>query len=636
MENFNETMESNKFEDLLTDKDILKAIYDMVYTEATPIQSQSIKFVKEGYDVIGQSQTGTGKTAAFGLPTLEKIDEDIKTVQSIILCPTRELAMQVAEEFRKFLKYRKDIKVLPIYGGQPIDRQIQSLKRGVQVVIGTPGRVIDHINRNTLKLNDVKTVILDEADEMLNMGFREDIEEILKSVPKERQTVLFSATMPKEILELTRQYQTEPKHIRIKKKELTVETIKQYYSVTKEALKFEALCRFIDQNNPDLAIVFCNTKKRVDEVVEELQKRNYFAEGLHGDLKQLQRDNVMKKFRNKTLQVLVATDVAARGIDVDDVDMVINFDLPQDYEYYVHRIGRTGRAGKSGTSYTFVTARETRRFEDILKFTKSSAEKITPPSAKDIAQAKKKEFITTIKENILLNNDTEMYQEIVDTLNHDGYTTEQVALALIYDKLFDSSIQDINFEEKPRSRDRDRDKEKGSNKKGSTSIEENMTRLFLNVGKRDRVDVRDIVGCIANETGIRSRHLGKIILFDEFTFVDVETEFSDKVVSTLKDVTLKNRTVSAEIAKVTTSRRERSDRGDRQYSDKKSKFGSNSNKDFKSKKTNGDKKGFSKMKFDDKSSDRRKFDDKGSDRRKFDDKGSDRKKFSKSKSYTDK
>ncbi len=536
----------NNFANLLSDKDILKAIEDMGFKEATPIQSQSIRFVKEGYDVLGQSQTGTGKTAAFGLPTLEQIDPNSRKLQAIILCPTRELAMQVAEEFRKFLKYKSDVKVLPIYGGQPIQRQILALKKGVQIVIGTPGRVIDHINRKTLKLDNVKSMILDEADEMLNMGFREDIEEILKSLPEERQTVLFSATMPKEILELTKKYQNDPKHIKIKKKELTVSTIKQYYSVTRESTKFEALCRFIDKQNPDLAIVFCNTKKRVDETVEELQKRNYFAEGLHGDLKQIQRDNVMKKFRNKTLQVLVATDVAARGIDVDDVDAVFNYDLPQDYEYYVHRIGRTGRAGKSGVSYTFVTGREIRRFEDILRHTKSTAEKIAPPTVKDLVNVKKEEFINKIKETILLNTDLDMYKEIVEKLNESGYTTEQIALALIYNDLFDDSIKEIDFDERSRGKDRDRNKKKSNSKE----VEENMSRLFLNIGKRDRIDVRDIVGCIANETGVRSRHLGKIILFNEFTFVDVESDYAETIIDKIKGATIKDRPITAEKANV--------------------------------------------------------------------------------------
>ncbi len=559
-----ETQETNNnFANLLSDKDILKAIEDMGFVEATPIQSQSIRFVKEGFDVLGQSQTGTGKTAAFGLPTLEQIDPDSRKVQSIILCPTRELAMQVAEEFRKFLKYKSDIKVLPVYGGQPISKQILALKKGVQVVIGTPGRVIDHINRKTLKLKDVKSIILDEADEMLNMGFREDIEEVLKSMPEERQTVLFSATMPKEILELTKKFQNDPKHIKIKKKELTVSTIKQYYSVTREKTKFEALCRFIDKQNPDLAIVFCNTKKRVDEVVEELQKRNYFAEGLHGDLKQIQRDNVMKKFRNKTLQVLVATDVAARGIDVDDVDAVFNYDLPQDYEYYVHRIGRTGRAGKSGISYTFVTGRETRRFEDILRHTNSSAEKIAPPTAKDLIEVKKEEFINKIKETILLNTDLDSYKEIVEKLNESGYTTEQIALALIYDNLFDDSIKEIDFDEKSRGKD------KNKKKSNSKDIEENMTRLFLNIGKRDKVEVRDIVGCIANETGVRSRHLGKIILFNEFTFVDVESDYCDTIIKKIKGAQIKNREITAERANVS-NKKGNSSKGNYKGKDKKS------------------------------------------------------------------
>ncbi|MFV0440696.1 MAG: DEAD/DEAH box helicase [Lachnospirales bacterium] len=563
MEETQTILEENKFSNLIDDRDILKAIEHMGFVQATPIQSQSINYVKDGYDVIGQSQTGTGKTAAFGLPTLEKIDVNSRKLQAIILCPTRELAIQVSEEFRKFLMFKDSIKVLPIYGGQPIGKQIAALKKGVQVVIGTPGRVIDHINRRTLKLGDVQTVILDEADEMLNMGFREDIEEILKSVPTERQTILFSATMPKEILELANRYQNDPKHIRIKRKELTVSTITQYYTVVREKMKFEALCRFVDHKNPDLAIVFCNTKKRVDEVVEALQKRNYFAEGLHGDLKQLQRDMVMKKFRQRTLQILVATDVAARGIDVDDVDAVYNFDLPQDYEYYVHRIGRTGRAGKSGESYTFVTGREVGRYEDILKRTKSTATKIKPPSVKDLADSKKDEFISKIKETILLNTDLSVYQNVLDKLVNDGYTVDQIALALIYDNLFNDSIQDIDFEERSRS--------KSNNKKGKDklNVDENMTRLFLTVGKRDRIDVRDIVGCIANETGVRSRHLGKIILFDEFTFVDVDAEYSSVVIKKMKGAKIRNREVSVEKANVSSKKGKSSKGGRDRKSDKK-------------------------------------------------------------------
>lgn len=543
----------NDFKNLLSDVDLLRAIDEMGYKEATPIQTQSIKLVKAGHDVIGQSQTGTGKTAAFGLPTLEKIDTDSRKLQAIVLCPTRELAMQVAEEFRKFLKYKTDLKVLAVYGGQPIDRQIMALKKGVQVVIGTPGRVIDHINRKTLRLDDIKSVILDEADEMLNMGFREDIEEILKSVPEERQTVLFSATMPKEILQLTKLYQKDPEHVKIKNKELTTDTIEQSYIVVKERAKGEALARFIEYKRPELAIVFCNTKKRVDEVVEELQKRNIFAEGLHGDLKQIQRDNVMKKFRNRTLQVLVATDVAARGIDVDDVDVVFNYDLPTDFEYYVHRIGRTGRAGRKGYSYTFVTAREIRKFNDLMKYTKATAEKKEPPNVSDLVKSKKESYVEKIQKDIDKVGESH-YADVLEALIEKGYTAEQVAVALIHTALYDDNLADVVFDEKPR-RDKERSSrsdrpERSDRKKGERTADEDMTRLFVNIGKRDRVQVKDIVGCIANETGVEPRYIGRIDIFDEFTFVDIDNAKVSTVLDNLAGVQIKKRDIEVEKAKV--------------------------------------------------------------------------------------
>ena len=326
-------MEIKRFEDLDINQNIKKAIAEMGFEEPSPIQAKSIPVILEGKDVIGQAQTGTGKTAAFSIPILEKIDPNDRSLQAIVLCPTRELAIQVSQEIRKLAKYMQGIKTLPIYGGQPIDRQIKALKGGVQVIIGTPGRTIDHIKRKTIKPGNVKMVVLDEADEMLDMGFREDIETILENVPEERQTTFFSATMPKAILELTKKYQNEPEHIKVVRKELTVENIKQYYIETRSSNKIEVLSRLIDVYNPKLSVVFCNTKKGADELVGELQGRGYFADALHGDLKQVQRDIVMDKFRNGTIDILVATDVAARGIDVDDVECVFNFDLPQDEEY---------------------------------------------------------------------------------------------------------------------------------------------------------------------------------------------------------------------------------------------------------------------------------------------------------------
>ncbi len=333
-----------RFDELDLHGSLLRAVTEMGFEEMTPIQAQAIPVVLSGKDIIGQAQTGTGKTAAFGLPVLQNIDPKKKTLQAVILCPTRELAIQVSEEMHKFAKFLHGIKIVPIYGGQEIVRQIKALKAGTQIVIGTPGRVMDHMRRKTVKFDDVKIVALDEADEMLNMGFREDIETILRDVPDKRQTLLFSATMPQPIMEIARTYQHDATHIRVVKKELTVPKIEQYYYEVRPKAKLDALTRLLDMYAPKLSLIFCNTKRQVDELVAALKARGYFAEGLHGDLKQQQRDRVMSSFRNGKTDILVATDVAARGIDVDDVEAVFNYDVPQDDEYYVHRIGRTGRA----------------------------------------------------------------------------------------------------------------------------------------------------------------------------------------------------------------------------------------------------------------------------------------------------
>ena len=367
-------METVRFDELNIAEPILRAITDMGFEEATPIQAKAIPIEMTGIDVLGQAQTGTGKTAAFAIPLLQKINPKEKKLQSIVLCPTRELAIQVADEIRHLAKYLHGVKVLPIYGGQDIVKQIRSLKAGTQIMIGTPGRVMDHMRRKTVKFDHIHTVILDEADEMLNMGFREDIETILKDVPKERQTILFSATMPKPILEIAGEYQKDAQLIKVVKKELTVANIEQYYYEVKQKNKDEVLSRLLDIYNPKLSLVFCNTKKKVDELVEVLQNRGYFAEGLHGDLKQSQRDRVMNGFRNGKTEILVATDVAARGIDVDNVEAVFNYDLPQDDEYYVHRIGRTGRAGRTGMAFSFVVGREAYKLRDIMKYCKTKIE----------------------------------------------------------------------------------------------------------------------------------------------------------------------------------------------------------------------------------------------------------------------
>ncbi|MBD5543191.1 MAG: DEAD/DEAH box helicase [Lachnospiraceae bacterium] len=371
-----------RYEDSEIDSRIIRAVEEMGFEHMTPIQEQAIPVLLEGRDVIGQAQTGTGKTAAFGIPVLQAIDPENKNLQAVILCPTRELAMQAAEEMRRFSKYMHGIKILPVYGGQEIYKQIKNLKCGIQIVVGTPGRVMDHMRRRTLKMQDVKMVVLDEADEMLNMGFREDMETILKEIPKDHQTALFSATMPQSILDITDTYQKDAVRVKVAAKELTVPLIKQYYYPIKKEYKEEAVSRLLECYNVKRSLIFCNTKRMVDELAKSLKNRGYSAEGLHGDLTQGQRDIVMGRFRSGNLEILIATDVAARGIDVDDVEAVFNYDVPQDIEYYVHRIGRTGRAGKEGKAFTLVCGREIYKIREIERICKIKMEEKKVPSAK--------------------------------------------------------------------------------------------------------------------------------------------------------------------------------------------------------------------------------------------------------------
>ena len=385
------------FEDLNLSPQVQKAIAEMGFEEATPIQSQSMPHIFNGSDVIGQAQTGTGKTCAFGIPAIEMIDSESEMIQVLVLCPTRELAIQTAEELKNVSKYKKGLKILPIYGGQPIDRQITSLKQHPQIIIGTPGRIMDHMRRHTLKLMNLKMLILDEADEMLNMGFREDIDIILEKVPQEKQTILFSATMPKEILDLTTKYQKKPILIKAAHQQLTVPGIEQFYLEVNEFTKLDVLSRLIDAYNLKLSLVFCNTKKRVDELTSHLQSRGYMAEALHGDMNQVQRDKVMAKFRKGTLDILIATDVAARGIDVDDIEAVFNYDLPNDEEYYVHRIGRTGRAGKAGRAFTLVSGRQLYKLKEIQRYTKSTILPLKPPSSMDVEETKVNKITASLK-----------------------------------------------------------------------------------------------------------------------------------------------------------------------------------------------------------------------------------------------
>jgi ATP-dependent RNA helicase DeaD len=560
------------FSDLGVSEEILRAVEDMGYTQPSPIQAQTIPLLLQGADVIGQAQTGTGKTAAFGIPIIDRIDSSKNRPQALILCPTRELAVQVEGEIVKLTKYNRKISSTCIYGGESIDRQIRSLKKGVQIVVGTPGRIMDHMDRRTLDLSHVSVIVLDEADEMLDMGFRDDIEKILSSMPIERQTVFFSATMPKPILELTRKYQTDPEIIKVLRKELTVENISQQYFEVRSGLKTDLISRLINLHQYKLSIIFCNTKRVTDEVTEELTAKGVPAEALHGDLSQAQRTKVMNKFRKGHCSVLVATDVAARGIDVDNVEAVFNFDLPLDEENYVHRIGRTGRAGKSGTAISFVSGRrDAGKIRDLERFIKTTIDKSAPPSVDQLIQMKRDQLNKDIHRQLAKTEDNSVYEQAIESLLAEGLTLEQIALSLVKLQLGEAidKFKEMNFSpEKDRGgrddrrpkrdrferdrggRARSGDRGDRSGRRGSKKEREpNMARLFLNLGKKDRIRPNDIVGAIAGETGVSGGSIGEIDIYDSFSFVDIPKKDASHVINVMNTNTIKGKQVNFEISK---------------------------------------------------------------------------------------
>lgn len=523
-----------KFDELNIDERILRAIEDMGFEETSPIQTQAIPAVCEGIDVVGQAQTGTGKTAAYTIPMLMKIDPQIKKPQAIVLCPTRELAVQVAEEIRKLAKYMSDIKVLPVYGGQEIVRQIKSLKTGVQIIVGTPGRVMDHMRRKTVKFDNINMVILDEADEMLDMGFREDMETILTETPEDRQTVMFSATMPKAIMDIARNFQKDARIIKVVRKELTVSNIEQFYYEGRPKNKTEVLCRLIDIYNPRLSVVFCNTKRQVDELISELKGRGYFADGIHGDMKQQQRDRVMDDFRSGKVDILIATDVAARGIDVDDVDMVFNYDIPQDEEYYVHRIGRTGRAGRSGMALSFISGKEVYKLKDIERYCKTKILAKPVPSLDDVKNTKLDNMFDKIRQTIEEGGLTDMVNLVEEHVNQEEYTSMDMAAALLKMLIGDTLDREDEVEEFHFDTDKD---------------DSRMVRLFINIGKKDKIKPANILGAIAGESGMPGKLVGAIDMMDNYTFVDVPAIHAEKILKAMNDnVQIKGRRVNVEKA----------------------------------------------------------------------------------------
>lgn len=516
-----------QFKELNISSEIMRAVEEMGYENATDIQAQSIPLIMEGKDVLGRSNTGTGKTAAFGIPAIESVDTNGKLPQILIICPTRELVTQVATEMRKFAKYKMGIKIVPVYGGQPIDRQIQLMKRGCSIIVGTPGRIMDHLNRHTLKLNDVKMVILDEADEMLNMGFKEDIEEILNKMPQdnEHQTVLFSATMPPAILKITKEFQKDPVSVEIKSAQRTIDTVEQIYYDVPRGKKVNALRVLLNHYDPDLCMIFCNTKKMVDELCDELNRHDIKAISLHGDMKQEFRSRVMEQFRTGNYPILIATDVAARGIDVDNIALVVNFDIPQDNEYYIHRVGRTGRAGRSGKAITLVSGNKQRAFiKDIMRYTKTNIIKHALPTPMELMLASKEAFINDVKE-ACNEGITEESMEIANELMSEGIARENIISALV-SMIYKHEIIDLE--------DPDKDKHKRLRS-------DDVHTLKINLGRADGMKPKHIVCAITEETGLSAKMIGHIDLRSSFTLVDIERQHVTAVLEGLNHCRIKGK-----------------------------------------------------------------------------------------------
>lgn len=519
-------MNEMKFSDLGLKDSLLKSITDLGFEKPSQIQSEAIPVVLGGYDLIGQAQTGTGKTAAFGCGIINNLTPQ-DGLGAIILAPTRELAIQVNDELKRLAQY-EDLNILPVYGGDPISNQMRSLKRNINIVVGTPGRVLDHIKRKTLKLDTIKYLVLDEADEMLNMGFIDDLEEIINQIPSERQTLLFSATMPDQIRRLAKRYmKPDTKQISIKKTSMTVSKIKQSYFEVSHKLRFEALCRILDFDTPASSIIFCKTKKGVDELVEGMQSRGYIVEGMHGDMSQAHRMRTLKKFKEGSLNFLIATDVAARGIDVEGITHVINYDLPQDVESYVHRIGRTGRANREGIAYSLVSPKEFSMLKQIKSVTKSDIERATIPTVDQIFKNKSKSILDDISETIGQSGYEKflpMAEELAEKFN-----AVEVIAALMKSK-FSADLLDgysSNVLEAPKSED---------------------IRLFFSIGRRDGINPKSLVNFIKDTARVKASSIGDIDILENFAFVNITPDIKDQVLDKCIGVKLNNRKVNIEVA----------------------------------------------------------------------------------------
>lgn len=542
-------MKKNDFESLGLSDVMLQSVKEKGFEEPTEIQSRIIPLILENkVDLIGQAQTGTGKTAAFALPILDLLNEHQDFVQALVLVPTRELAIQVCDEFNS-LKGSKKFHIVPIYGGQSYETQFRRLKKGVDIVVGTPGRIIDQLNKRSLVLSKVKFVVLDEADEMLNMGFIDDIEEILKSTNDERRTLLFSATMPPKILSLAKKYMHKNEIIKTKLSGKTTSLTDQKYFEVKESDKFDALCRIIDTTDEFYGLIFCRTKNDVDFVASKLLERGYDAEGLHGDISQTIREKILGKFRKRLVNILVATDVAARGLDIEDLTHVINYSLPQDPEAYLHRIGRTGRAGKEGTAVTFVTPEEFRKLNFIKNITQTNIRKERVPQIQEVIEFKKKKIINEVNELVEYGTGTNYLLLTKEMLRN--HNPEEIVAALVkynfQDELEEKSYAKIHdlfehtkrferendsFGKRVSEKGRERDNYKKNRSEKSFS-EKGKVRMFLALGKYDDLDVKGLLKMLKKETGIAPEKISGIQISDAFSFFNVSEKEADLVLKTL-------------------------------------------------------------------------------------------------------
>ena len=545
-----EQEDGTTFEGLGVSAPILQALSEVGYEAPTPIQERTIPPMLAGRDLIGQAQTGTGKTAAFAIPILEKLDPALPEVQALVLAPTRELAIQVAEAVHTYSRHLGRVGVLPVYGGQPIQLQLKRLDRGVHVVVGTPGRVMDHLRRGSLRLDAVRIVVLDEADEMLRMGFIEDVEWILSQIPGERQTALFSATLPREIRRIAERHLRNPVAIEIERKTMTVPAIEQRYLNVSPQQKLDALARILETEPTDAVLIFTRMKTGAAELAERLQGRGYAAEAMHGDMNQAQRESVIRRLKAGQVEIVVATDVAARGLDVERISHVVNYDIPNDVEAYVHRIGRTGRAGRSGVAVLFVSPRERRMMMEIERYTGARIMPMKMPSQADVAARRIALFKDSIRQSVQ-EGDLDLYLSLVEELVEEGLDLAEIAAGAARLARGDKPLE-VEVEPEPAAVPR---------------TEEGMVRLFLDAGSRAGVRPGDIVGAIANEAGVPGKAIGSIDIYDRFTFVELPAQYRDQVLERMARATIRGRPVDIRIATPPEGRerqgRERRPPGDR-------------------------------------------------------------------------